>query len=66
MPQQRNSLGLSADIDPVSKMRMRQDDNWNKIVQYSHKIHQITMKEQQDKKKETQLQMREALRAQLE
>ena len=42
-------------------IKARQDDYWNKIAQYNKKIHQLELKEAEDKKKRDQDNMRKLL-----
>jgi len=50
MPTTR-SFRNSTDIDPLTQLKMRKEDNWNKIIQFNQKMHQVTLQEAQEKKK---------------
>ena len=64
MPTTR-SFRNSTDIDPLTQLKMRKEDNWNKIIQFNQKMHQVTLQEAQEKKKQLQNDMRNALQVQL-
>ena len=42
-------------------IRARQEDYWNKIALYNHRIHQMEVKEKLEKKKKDQQDMRDML-----
>ena len=60
------SFRNSSEIDPVTKMRARQEDNWTKIIDFNQRMHNANLQEALKKKKDLQCQMRTALMEQLE
>ena len=58
---QRVGTALSSQGAQNVLIKARQDDYWNKIAQYNRKIHQLELKEAEEKKKRDQDNMRKLL-----
>lgn len=51
-------------LDQSEIIKLKQKDNWNKIVEFNKKVYEIQQKEEEDKKKINQIKMREVLHQQ--